>query len=144
MEAGVAFARLDLDAGERFVSLRRALGVTTFGINLMLLEPGQRGRIHRHQRQEEVYLVLEGVVTLIVDREEHDLGDGEAARVAPEVRRQLVNRGPSRAALIALGGANAHEGRDGEAFGDWDDPNPRPPAEIPLPEDLPAEELRGA
>ena len=144
METGVAFTRLDLDAGERFVSLRRALGVTSFGMNLMLLEPGQRGRIHRHQRQEEVYLVLDGVVTLIVDGQEHDLGAGEVARVAPEVRRQLVNRGPGRVALIALGGANAHEGRDGEAFGDWDDPNPRPPQEVPLPEDFRPEELRGA
>jgi uncharacterized cupin superfamily protein len=144
MESGVAFARLDLDAGERFVSLRRALGVTSFGINLMLLEPGQRGRIHRHQRQEEVYLVLEGVLTLVVEGDEHDLGAGEAARVAPEVRRQVVNRGPGRTALIALGGANAHEGRDGEAFGDWDDTDPRPPQEVALPEDLPAGELRGA
>ncbi|MDX6646777.1 MAG: hypothetical protein QOK40_2504 [Miltoncostaeaceae bacterium] len=142
METGVAFARLDLEAGERFVSLRRALGVTSFGINLMLLESGQRGRIHRHQRQEEVYLVVEGVLTLVVEGEEHDLGAGELARVAPEVRRQLVNRGPGRAALVALGGANAHDGRDGEAFAGWDDADPHPPAGVPLPEDLPAEERR--
>jgi uncharacterized cupin superfamily protein len=144
METGVAFARLDLEAGERFVSLRRALGVTSFGINLMLLEPGQRGRIHRHQRQEEVYLVVEGVLTLVVEGEEHDLGAGELARVAPEVRRQLVNRGPGRAALVALGGANVHDGRDGEAFAGWGDTDPHQPAEVPLPEDFPAEELRGA
>lgn len=36
-ECDVAFTALDLDASERFQSLRRELGVTTFGINLSLL-----------------------------------------------------------------------------------------------------------
>ena len=44
MEPGTAFTHLDLDAGERFVPLRRGLGVTAFGLNLLLLAPGQRGR----------------------------------------------------------------------------------------------------
>jgi uncharacterized cupin superfamily protein len=144
MESGAAFTRLDLDAGERFVSLRRALGVSSFGMNLMLLEPGQQGRIHRHQRQEEVYLVLEGVLTLAIEGEEHDLGRGELARVGPEVRRQLLNRGPERTAVLALGGANPHEGRDGEAFAAWDDSTPHGVADVPLPADLAASELRRA
>jgi uncharacterized cupin superfamily protein len=144
MEPGVAFARLDPGAGERFVSLRRALGVSSFGMNLMLLEPGQRGRIHRHQRQEEVYLVLEGVLTLVIEGEEHDLGRGQLARVAPEVRRQVLNRGPERTAVLALGGAGAHEGRDGEAFAAWDDETPREIRDVPLPGDLAASELRRA
>jgi uncharacterized cupin superfamily protein len=142
MEAGVSYARLDLGSGERFQSLRRALGVSTFGVNLMLLQPGQQGRIHRHQRQEEVYLVLEGVLTLVVEGEERDLGRGEIARVAPEVRRQLINRGHEQAAILALGGANPHEGRDGQAFESWDDPTGDEPAAIPLPADLPPGELR--
>src|SRR4051812_3609348 len=63
MESGVAFARLDPDAEERFLPLRRMLGVTSFGLNQILLRPGQRGRIHRHTRQEEVYIVLAGTLT---------------------------------------------------------------------------------
>src|SRR6187200_732545 len=87
VDEGVARARLDPDAGERFVPLRRALGVTTFGMNQIVLEPRQRGRIHRHARQEEVYLVLEGTLTLFVEGEEQTLGRGELIRVAPSVRR---------------------------------------------------------
>ena len=99
-------------AGERFVSLRRALGVTSFGINQMVLEPRQRGRIHRHERQEEVYLVLEGTLTLLVEGEEQALERGELVRVAPAVRRQLVNRGPERLVMLALGGdRRAHRAR---------------------------------
>ena len=88
MEDGVARAKLNPDDPERFVPLRRALGVTSFGLNQMLLRPGQRGRIHRHERQEEVYLVLSGRLTLEVEGEPHDLEEGELMRVAPGVRRR--------------------------------------------------------
>jgi hypothetical protein len=53
------------------------------------------------------------------------------------VRRQLVNRGPKRLVLLALGGTGEHAGRDGEAWTDWDSPRSAPPQEIPLPVDLP-------
>ncbi|HEY7623241.1 MAG TPA: cupin domain-containing protein [Solirubrobacteraceae bacterium] len=137
MEEGIARTRLNPDVGERFLSLRRELGVTAFGMNQIVLEPRQRGRIHRHAHQEEVYLVLQGTLTLLVEGDEHVLERGELARVAPTVRRQLVNRGPDRLVLLALGGAKEHEGRDGEAWADWDSPTSGPPQEIPLPEDLP-------
>jgi quercetin dioxygenase-like cupin family protein len=143
METGTAFTALDYDTGERFQRLRQQLGVSTFGMNLIVLQPGQRGRIHRHTRQGEVYLVLEGTLTLYVEGEEHALAEGEIARVAPDVRRQLVNRGPARVGLIALGGAQPHEGRDGEAFESWDATEARPPQETPLPDDLPAGERNG-
>jgi mannose-6-phosphate isomerase-like protein (cupin superfamily) len=86
-------ARLDRDATERFVRLRDALGVTSFGINQLVLLPGQRGRIHRHREQEEVYLVLQGTLTVVVEGEEHRIGADELVRVAPVTRRQLVNQG---------------------------------------------------
>jgi uncharacterized cupin superfamily protein len=130
----VAFATLDLDNEERFQSLRRELGVSSFGINLITLQPGDRGRIHAHERQEEVYLVIEGELTLVVEGEEHVLGRGRVARVGPAVRRQLVNKGPERLALLALGGAGEHTGRDGRAWESWDEGGPgRPPQEVPLP-----------
>ncbi len=142
MEEGSARTRLDPDSGERFQPLRRELGVTAFGINQIVLQPGQRSRIHRHERQEEVYLVLEGRLTLMIEAEESELGQGELIRVAPALRRQLVNRGPGRLVLIALGGAGEHLGRDGEAFASWDQETGVSPQELPLPRDLDAGELR--
>lgn len=138
MENGTARTRIPTDADERFTPLRRELGVTSFGINLIALQPGQRGRIHRHERQEEVYLVLEGTLTLLVERDESVLERGELVRIAPDLRRQLVNRGPERLLLLALGGSGEHAGRDGEAFESWNDERGAPPQEVPLPEDLPA------
>jgi mannose-6-phosphate isomerase-like protein (cupin superfamily) len=132
----VARTRLDPDPDERFVALRRALGVTSFGLNQIVLRPGQRGRIHRHERQEEVYLVLDGTLTLYVEGEEQELARGELVRVGPAVRRQLVNRGDEPLVLLAIGAAGEHEGRDGEAFTAWDQAQGAPPQEVPMPEDL--------
>ncbi len=142
MEDGTSRARLDPETGERFLALRRELGVSSFGMNQIVLQAGQRGRIHRHRGQEEVYLVLEGTLTLLIEGEESDLGEGELIRVAPRIRRQLVNRGPDRLVLLALGGAAEHHGRDGEAFAGWDDESPLSPQELPMPPDLDPGELR--
>ncbi len=137
MEDGVSFASLDLEHDERFQRLRAELGVSAFGINLLLLRPGQRGRIHRHLHQEEVYAVLQGTLTLVTEGEEHELRRGQLARVAPGVRRQLVNRHPETLALLAVGGSGGHEGRDGRAYTSWEETGEgRPPQEVPLPDDL--------
>ena len=128
---------IDWQTGERFVSLRRALGVSSFGLNQLTLQPGQRGRIHRHREQEEVYLVLRGRLTVVFEDEERQLGEGQLLRVAPETRRQLVNRGDGVCVLVAIGGAGEHVARDGEAFTDWSETEGRPPQEVPLPDDLP-------
>jgi mannose-6-phosphate isomerase-like protein (cupin superfamily) len=129
---------IDWQTGERFVSLRRALGVTSFGLNQLTLQPGQRGRIHRHRRQEEVYLVLRGRLTVVFENEERELGEGQLLRVAPETRRQLVNRSDGACVVVAIGGAGEeHVARDGEAFADWSETEGRPPQEVPLPDDLP-------
>lgn len=142
MDDDLAFARLDLNPPERFQTLRRDLGVTTFGLNLIVLKPGQRGRIHVHERQEEVFVVIDGRLTLVTGGEERDLEQGELVRIAPHVRRQLLNRGPGNVVVLAIGSANPHDGRDGIAFAAWEDTDGRAPQETPLPEDLPADELR--
>lgn len=142
MEEGTARTRLEPETTERFVPLRRNLGVTSFGLNQITMAPGERGRIHRHEHQEEVYLVLEGSLTLLVEGEETELAAGELIRVAPQVRRQLVNRGPERLILLALGGQGEHHGRDAEAFLSWEAEAGAPPQEVPPPPDLEAGELR--
>jgi mannose-6-phosphate isomerase-like protein (cupin superfamily) len=137
-EPTVSHTKLDRNPPERFQSLRRELGVEAFGMNLIVLQPGQRGRIHAHERQEEVYMVLGGELTLLLEGKEPVFGVDELVRVGPGVRRQLVNAGEEPLLLLALGGAGEHAGRDGRAWASWDADGPgAPPQEIPLPEDLP-------
>jgi cupin domain len=120
MESGVAFTKLDPGGEDRFQRLRQELRVSTFGLNLLRLRPGERSRIHRHEQQEEVYLVLEGTLTLVVER-------------APDVRRQLANDGDELLLIVALGGAKEHFGRDGRAYFSWDEEGEgHPPADVPL------------
>jgi uncharacterized cupin superfamily protein len=133
MESGVAFTKLDSDGDDRFQRLRQELRVSTFGLNLLRLRPGESSRIHRHEQQEEVYLVLDGALTLLIEGEEHELARGDLARVAPDVRRQLQNRGDDLLLILALGGAKEHFGRDGRAYFSWDEEGDgHPPAEVPL------------
>jgi hypothetical protein len=65
----VTRTRLDPETAERFVPLRRRLGVSSFGVSQITLQPGERGRIHRQLRQEEVYLVLEGTTEAVAPQE---------------------------------------------------------------------------
>jgi uncharacterized cupin superfamily protein len=137
-EPDIAFTTIKTNGADRFQALRRELGVSSFGINLVTLTPRQRGRIHAHEQQEEVYLVLEGELTLGVEGEEHTIGRNGLARVGPSVRRQLINRGTTTLVLVALGGSGEHIGRDGRAWESWDeDGDGRTPQDVPLPADLP-------
>ena len=138
METGTAFAALDYDGGERFQRLRAELGITSFGMNLIRLRPGEVGRIHAHEHQEEVYLVLEGTLTLATGADEAaPLRAGQLARVGPDVRRQLRNEAGEPLYVLALGGAAEHVGRDGRAWESWDEPGEgRSPQDIPLPADV--------
>ena len=137
MEQGTARTRLQDEPEDRFVRLRAELGVSSFGLNQITLRPGQRGRIHRHEQQEEVYVVLDGTLSLVVEGEETTVGPGDVVRVGPDVRRQLVNRHREPLLLLALGGAHEHVGRDGAAYGSWDEEGAgNPPQEVPLPDDV--------
>ncbi|HWH96589.1 MAG TPA: cupin domain-containing protein [Baekduia sp.] len=134
----IATTTINTNNRERFQSLRRELGIGAFGMNVITLAPRQRGRIHSHDRQEEVYLVLEGRLTLVVEGAEQAIAKNGVVRVGPGVRRQLVNRGPGTLLLLALGGSGEHVGRDGRAWESWEDADEgRSPQDVPLPADLP-------
>jgi uncharacterized cupin superfamily protein len=138
-DENVQLASLQPDEENFFQTLRRELGVTGFGINLLTLAPRKRLRVHLHERQEEVYLVVEGELTLIVEGEPHVLEVGDLARVAPAARRQLTNPSAARTVVLALGGSGEHESRDARAWISWDEGGEgRSPQEVPLPPDLPA------
>lgn len=44
--------------------------------------------------------MLDGTLTLLIEGDEQTLERGELIRVAPAVRRQLLNRGPGRLVLL--------------------------------------------
>lgn len=91
--------------GIEFRALRAALGVSAWGMNLLDLAPhctGHPSHDHAHDGQEEVYIVLSGAVRLDLDGASVRLQAGEAVRVPPEARRQLVTE-EQPASVLAIG-----------------------------------------
>ena len=92
--------------GIRFRPARTALGVTSWGMNVIELDPNNTGypeHDHASEGHEEVYLVLRGTVVLQADGEERTLGQGDMVRVPPELARKFVTKDQG-VTLLALGG----------------------------------------
>ena len=90
--------------GNVFRQIRQRLGVSAFGINQVDLPPGGAGREHDHAEsgQEEVYLVLAGSGTMVIDGEEVELRPGRYVFVeAASVRRPLA--GPEGLSWVVAG-----------------------------------------
>lgn len=92
--------------GVRFRPARQALGVSSWGMSVLELDPGCEGypeHDHASDGHEEVYVVLRGQVVLLAGGTERVLSEGDLARVRPETRRKLVTR-EQGAVVLALGG----------------------------------------
>ena len=112
---GYAVANVDaLADGPGFRKIRRALGVTAFGVNAIEIPPGfQTGR-HFHEEQEELYFVHRGRIAIRMnDDTEHGLGPGGLARVDASTVRQIRNVGDEPAVYFVIGGKDGYVGRDG-------------------------------
>lgn len=84
--------------------VRRTLGLRAFGVNLVDIPPGEQIPEHDEveRDQEEVFFILEGAATLVVDGEDHPAPAGSFARLDPEHTRTVRNDGEESArALIA-------------------------------------------
>jgi quercetin dioxygenase-like cupin family protein len=71
--------------------LAKQLESTSLGARLWRLRPGQASTKHRHPRQEELYVLLEGRGRIRVGEEAHELGPLDALLVEPDSVRQLFN-----------------------------------------------------
>ena len=80
------------------------------------LRPGRRQAFgHRHERAEEVYLVLSGAGRVRLGDEIVEVGPLDAIRVAPPVMRAF-EAGPDGLELLAFG---PHHRGDGEIVPGW-------------------------
>ena len=113
---GWASAHLDdLGDGPGFRKIRKELGVTAFGINAIVLPPGIWTNRHYHERQEELYLVIDGEIEMTLGDERRTLGPGGLARVDAATVRSLRNTSSeAEATYFCVGGAGGYVGRDGK------------------------------
>ncbi len=114
---GYAVAQLEeLGEGPGFRKIRRALGVTAFGVNAIVLPPGFATGSHYHDEQEELYFVHTGRVEFeFGDGSKQELGPGGLAWVDAPTPRRIHNLSDSEDAVyLIVGGKDGYVGRDGK------------------------------
>jgi mannose-6-phosphate isomerase-like protein (cupin superfamily) len=111
---GHSFGSIDeLGDGYGFRKVRQALGVTAFGVNVIVYPPGAEGIHHYHDVQDELYFVHRGTARFDVDGEERELGAGGFCHVESTTPRKVSNVGDDDLVLVVLGGKDGYVGRDG-------------------------------
>jgi mannose-6-phosphate isomerase-like protein (cupin superfamily) len=96
---------------------RTDLGGETLGLSLMTLAPNFRMPFgHKHEGQEEVYVILRGSARVKVEDEIVELGPYDAVRIGMDTMRG-VEAGPEGVEYIAFGAGE--DPRDAEMVQDW-------------------------
>ena len=116
-----AFSSLDeLGEGTGFRKIRKALGVTAFGVNGLIYPPGYEGFFHFHDTQDELYFVHKGRVRVEVDGETRELGEGGLFHVESTTPRKISNPFDEEAIILCVGGKDGYVERDGRLVDDAD------------------------
>jgi mannose-6-phosphate isomerase-like protein (cupin superfamily) len=111
---GYTISSLDeLGEGYGFRKVRRALGVTAFGVNAIVMPPRYDGFHHFHDTQDELYFVHSGTARVEVDGEERLLGPGGLVHVESTTPRKVSNAGDEDLVLLVVGGKDGYVERDG-------------------------------
>jgi uncharacterized cupin superfamily protein len=111
---GYSFSSLEeLGDGYGFRKVRRALGVTAFGVNIVVYPPGYEGFEHWHDTQDELYFVHRGTAKFEVGGEERILGPGGLCHVESTTHRKVTNIGDDDLVIFAVGGKGGYVERDG-------------------------------
>ncbi|HZR94824.1 MAG TPA: cupin domain-containing protein [Gaiellaceae bacterium] len=98
---------------------RKALELGQFGLSYQKFTPNFRqGFGHRHEQQEEAYVVIAGSGRVKVDDDVVELKQWDVIRIAPAATRQFES-GPDGMEYLAIGGAPAGDAEIVEGW--WTD-----------------------
>jgi uncharacterized cupin superfamily protein len=96
--------RDDLERTGNWALVRRTLGVTSFGVNIVDIPPGEGIPEHDEtdRDQEELFVILSGAPVLVIDGQRIPAPAGTFARLDPEPRRTVVNEGDETASVMIV------------------------------------------
>jgi len=119
---GYAFSSLDeLGEGYGFRKIRKALGVTAFGVNATIYPPGYEGFFHYHDTQDELYFVHTGQARVVVEDEDRIIGPGGLFHVDSTTPRRVSNASETDdLVIIVVGGKDGYVDRDGHMVDEAD------------------------
>ena len=114
--SGHSIATLDeLGDGYGFRKVRRALGVTAFGVNAIVMPPGYEGFLHYHDTQDELYFVHRGRARFDVGDETREVGEGGLVHVESTTPRRFSNASETEdLVVLVVGGKGGYVERDGQ------------------------------
>ena len=116
-----AFSSLDeLGQGPGFRKVRRAMGITAFGVNGVVYPPGYPGVNHYHDTQDELYFVHSGTAKVEVEGEERILGPGGLFHVESTTPRKIASIGDEELVMLVIGGKDGYVERDGHVMSEED------------------------
>jgi quercetin dioxygenase-like cupin family protein len=78
------------ESGNLHRKLTEPLGCTEMRVNTVTLEPGEATAPHAHERQEELYIALDGG-HVRVDGTRYEVSAGGVVRLGPDVVRSVRN-----------------------------------------------------
>jgi mannose-6-phosphate isomerase-like protein (cupin superfamily) len=111
---GYAFSSIDEMGPGVFRKVRRELGITAFGANVLVLAPGVVGRPHYHEEQDELYFVHSGRARFEVGGEARELGPGGLVHVESTTPRRVTSIGEEDLVMLVVGAKGGYVGRDGQ------------------------------
>jgi quercetin dioxygenase-like cupin family protein len=103
LPAADAFWRPSNQMGVANTDLAKQLGASELGARLWRLAPGQPSTRHRHRRQAELYVVLEGTGRVRVKDDLLTLAPLSALLVPPRTVRQVFNDTDADALWLVAG-----------------------------------------
>jgi uncharacterized cupin superfamily protein len=103
LQAGEAFWRPSNQLGVLNTDLAKQLGARDIGARMWRLAPGQASTRHRHQRQIELYVVLEGIGRIRIEGELLTLEPLSTLLVEPDTVRQVFNDTDQDALWLIVG-----------------------------------------
>ena len=98
--------------GRSSLRLGTAGGLTQFGVNIVMLEPGAMSSLrHWHLHEDEFVMMLEGTCTLIDDAGEHPMAPGDCAAfpAGDGNGHHFINHSDSTARFVVVGSRAAQE-----------------------------------
>jgi uncharacterized cupin superfamily protein len=94
--------REDCEKNGHWELVRRTLGLKAFGVNIVEIAPGEQIPEHDESArdQEELFFILSGNPTIVIDGEDHEARAGTFARLDPQHSRTVRNDGELPAGVL--------------------------------------------